>query len=208
MVLRIAVLAAVLVGAAACSTPYGDRGLFGGVDAYPISSNTYRIVARGNGFTEHQQVEDFVLLRSAEAAIEAGYRYFSIVSSADRTAVDNFTIPGSSQTNMTVTGYGNSLSATRQTSYTPAQTFQSIAPGQDVIVRFSTAPVRGAWDAFDVFNSIGPRYDLAPVAMPQGWGDAQGSRPQVAGTSRVTADATQDPAWLDNQLAVINERNP
>ncbi len=57
---------------AACSTTYGKMGFAGGVAAVPVTSDTYRVSARGNGCTDATTVQDYVLLKAAETAIGAG----------------------------------------------------------------------------------------------------------------------------------------
>jgi hypothetical protein len=53
-------IAAMLGG---CATKYQDMGFTGGVSAEPVMTDVYRILARGNGYTSADRVQDFVLLR-------------------------------------------------------------------------------------------------------------------------------------------------
>lgn len=141
---------------ASCATPYKPMGVMGGVDDMQISDATYRIRARGNGFTNPERVEDFVLLRASEIAIQRGYPYFIIMQSTDRTRTASATTPGSVET----TGFaaGNSFGSTdcrpnclfpqhetdmsmggavgdTKTTYTPAQTHIITKPGAEVIIQ-------------------------------------------------------------------------
>jgi hypothetical protein len=65
--------------AAGCATPYQDMGFSGGVLAQQMTANTFRIVARGNGYTGTTTVQDYVMLKAAETAIQNGGTHFVIV---------------------------------------------------------------------------------------------------------------------------------
>jgi hypothetical protein len=45
-----------------CSTPYQDMGFAGGVAAQRMTNDTYRIVARGNGYTGSTTIQDYTML--------------------------------------------------------------------------------------------------------------------------------------------------
>lgn len=79
---------------AACQTSYQDMGFTGGVSAKPITSDTYRIVSRGNGFTEREVVQDYTLLKAAETTRDAGGTHFVIISASDATHVGVITTRG------------------------------------------------------------------------------------------------------------------
>ena len=66
---------------AGCATSYQPKGLTGGFSEIQIAEGTYQITFEGNGFTEKRKTTDFTLLRSAEIALENGYRYFVITDS-------------------------------------------------------------------------------------------------------------------------------
>lgn len=57
---------------ASCATKYQEMGFTGGVAAQQITSDTYRIVARGNGYTGNTAIQDYALLKAAETTIAAG----------------------------------------------------------------------------------------------------------------------------------------
>jgi hypothetical protein len=56
-------------GLVACAIKYQDMGFTGGVAAKPAMTDTYRILARDNGYTAAARVEDFVLLKAAETTL-------------------------------------------------------------------------------------------------------------------------------------------
>jgi hypothetical protein len=73
---------------------------FTGVAAEPLMTDVYRIVARGNGYTSADKVQDFTLLKAAETTIAAGGNYFIVLSEADRTAIMSGQTPSTAQTNI------------------------------------------------------------------------------------------------------------
>lgn len=162
------VLSAAALSLAACATPYGEMGLMGGVDATPIAGGMYRISARGNAYTDPARIQDFVLLRAAETAIEAGYPYFRIQGATDRSREGSFTTPGTSMTTSSAFGsattYGNTTTGSAwgssSTTYNLGQTFNFVRPGQDVLIQMLSEPEPGAFPAQEVLDNIGPRYGV------------------------------------------------
>ena len=53
--MRGGIAALIVFGLVGCSTPYQSMGFSGGVEAQQMTSNTYRIVARGNGYKEQSR---------------------------------------------------------------------------------------------------------------------------------------------------------
>jgi hypothetical protein len=148
----VAILAFALLGG--CATKYQQMGLTGGVAAEPLMTDIYRIVARGNGYTSADRVQDFVLLKAAETTLAAGGSHFLILEQSDRTKVDIGQTPGVVQTNV----YGNSAFTT----YTPGSTYNIVKPGEAVMIRVlrvvpGQTPPPGGFSAQDISNNIGPR---------------------------------------------------
>lgn len=144
-------LAAILAG---CQTPYQEMGATGGVVAMPITNDTYRISARGNGFTDPTAVQDYSLLKAAEVTLQSGNTHFIILGSQDATSRDYGRTPGTMQTNV----YGN----TAFTTYNPGVTYDIVKPGQDLLIQVGRvmagqqAPA-GAFPAQQVYDNISPR---------------------------------------------------
>ena len=119
---------------AGCATKYQDLGFSGGVAAQPITHDTYRIVARDNGYTAGTTVQDFVLLKAAETAKASGNSHFAIVSGSDATTSAVGQTAGYAQTNF--------IGGTDFTTYSPGISYNIIKPGQDGYIRVST-PKKG-----------------------------------------------------------------
>ncbi|WOI53297.1 CC0125/CC1285 family lipoprotein [Parvularcula sp. LCG005] len=80
----LAVLSAISLGLAACSTstPYAaaaDSQSGYGFSEQRIEDNRFRITFRGNSLTDRETVENYLLYRSAEVTLENGYDYFLVV---------------------------------------------------------------------------------------------------------------------------------
>lgn len=96
--------AAIAVGLSACATPYQDMGFTGGVRATQITSDESIITARGNAYTDPDTILQYTLRKAAETTIAAGFDWFEVQASADRSSSGYV-----SSTN--ATAYGNSAYA-------------------------------------------------------------------------------------------------
>jgi hypothetical protein len=85
--MRRLLLTAFALSLAACSTPYQEMGLLGGVSAARIDEHTAQIRAQGNGYTAAATIETYVVLRAAEETLKDGYDGFQIVGAQDATSV-------------------------------------------------------------------------------------------------------------------------
>lgn len=139
---------------AACSTPYQEMGFSGGVEAQQITGTTYRIVARGNGYTGGTTIQDYTLLKAAETTRAAGGTHFMIVSSGDASSTGSITTPGHAQTSFV----GN----TAYTTFSPGSVTEFVKPGQDTYIRVFTVapgqpPPQGALSADEIMQFVGTR---------------------------------------------------
>jgi hypothetical protein len=77
---KIAAAAAAVLLLAACQTPasYQPRGPQSrtGYTDEQLAANRWRVTFTGNSATQRETVENYLLLRSAEVALKAGYRWF------------------------------------------------------------------------------------------------------------------------------------
>ena len=81
-----------------CSTPYQEMGFSDGVAAQQVTSDTYRIVSRGNGYTGSTTIQDYTLLKAAETTKADGATHFIIVSGADASSTETVINPGQATT--------------------------------------------------------------------------------------------------------------
>jgi hypothetical protein len=137
-----------------CATKYQDMGLTGGVAAQQMTADTYRIVARGNGYTSATMVQDYVVLKAAETTRSAGGTHFVMMSSGDASTTGTISTPGQVRTSVV----GN----TAFTTYNPGSVSRYIKPGQDSYIRVinakpGTPPPEGAISADEIIQFVGPR---------------------------------------------------
>jgi hypothetical protein len=144
----IALALVVLLGA--CETPYQDMGFMGGVDELQLSDTTYRIIARGNDFTTSDRVQDFVLLRASQIALQRGYKGFVISSETDQSQTIQVEVPGQTTTT-------KSRDGTRTTTYQPPTTETYFHPGKAVMVKLVQI---GGMDAHLIYSQLAPKYGV------------------------------------------------
>jgi hypothetical protein len=129
-------------------------GFSGGVVAQQITANTFRIVARGNGYTAATTIQDYAILKAAETTKQAGGTHFAIISANDASSAGQVVVPGQAYTSVV----GNAA----YTTYTPATAHQFVRPGQDVYIRVLTVvagqtPPRGVFSADEIIRFVGGR---------------------------------------------------
>jgi hypothetical protein len=135
-------------------TPYQPMDWTGGVSAEPITSDTFRIVARGNGVTYSEMIKDYALLKAAETTIAAGCTHFLVLDADNQSTTTTHTTPGTVTTRVS----GSSV----RTEYDPGVTSNIHKPGQDLTIKVlkiepgKTAPT-GAYLAEEVLKNVSPR---------------------------------------------------
>jgi hypothetical protein len=78
---RLAVAAVMLLLVCSCATPYQKHGLRGGYRERRIDGNTWAVSCDGNSYTRREQLDDYVIHRCAELAVEQEADYFVLVRS-------------------------------------------------------------------------------------------------------------------------------
>jgi hypothetical protein len=119
----------------ACATGYHSTGFTGGYSDAQLAPDVFRVTFRGNGYTEPERVQDFVLLHAAELALSNGYTHFGIVSAGSGSTQSSFTTPGQAYSTGQVQVYGRSAFYSGQTTYIPGQTFVFNKPHTSLIVK-------------------------------------------------------------------------
>jgi hypothetical protein len=163
--MRVSVLALLALSLVGCATPYQPSGLGGGFTDSQLDANTFRVGFRGNGYTPRETVENYLLYRCAELAVERGFDHFVILGSDTETKTGSFTTPGTYRS--TTTGYATSSgnfaygSAYTRGTYTPGQTFTVTRYGGTAMIKAFKGPkpadAVSAFDAREVLRYLGPR---------------------------------------------------
>jgi hypothetical protein len=68
---------------AACATPYQPMSTLGGYREIQLTSNTYRVMFFGNGYTYAELAVEYALCRCVELTQQNGYRYLGILAVND-----------------------------------------------------------------------------------------------------------------------------
>lgn len=139
---------------AGCATPYQEMGFAGGVSAAQMTDSTFRISARGNGYTNPTVVQDYVMLKAAETAQQHGYTHFVVISAADASSSATIVTGGTART----TFVGNAA----VTTYSPPMAHNIYRPGGDAYIRVinlapGQPPPPGAIAADEIIRHVGQR---------------------------------------------------
>ena len=153
---------AVLTASAGCATGYQVEGFSGGQAPKWRSADVLEIKARGNGYTSNKKLNRMTLLRAAETAIAADYRYFIEVGSEDRGSQSTIYLPTTTTNTYTGSYIGNTYTGT-STSYTTGGPITSFKPGVNAVYRMFTELPADArpgqfYDAYEIYNEFGPKF--------------------------------------------------
>lgn len=153
-----AVLGALAVMLVGCATQYGDMGFAGGVRADQMSANTYRIVSRGNGYTDSTATADFAMRKAAETTIASGNTWFIVMGREDQTGVSTSVSTTPTTTYGTATAYGNTATYTG-TTYGGSTSIETVVkPGEDMMIRVGSGQrPETAYDAAETLTYVVPR---------------------------------------------------
>ena len=157
------ILALATVLLAGCATTYQPNSFTGGYSETQLGENIFQVSFRGNGYTSRERASDFSLLRSAEEALENGFRYFVIVESEKGSKVGAYTTPTTSYTTGSAYGSGNYAYGSATTTTYGGQTYFISKPrATNTILCFKEKPeINGlVFDAEFVAKSIRQKYGL------------------------------------------------
>lgn len=155
-------MAAALIG---CSTPYQAYGLRGGFEETQLAPNAWRVSFTGNGFTGSEEVQDYVLLRSAELAMKTGYGYFGVTSENSRMVpLGTYTAPSTTTTSGSARFYrGTVTGQSTAVNYGGMSAAFGYPTANNVVVMFKEKPDTSdlIFDAAFICRSIGTKYRVA-----------------------------------------------
>ena len=158
--LVITALSAFLYG---CATPYQTTGFRGGFSETQLDKNVFKVSFNGNGYTSRERTSDFVLLRSAELALENGYEYFAIIDERSDTSYSTYTTPTQTHTTANVYASGNYAHGNAYSTTTGGQTNTFVKPSNsNTIVCFTKKPdATPSYSASFVYKSIRDKYGMS-----------------------------------------------
>ena len=85
--MRTLILLALAFVTGCVATGYQPQGFRGGYSETQLGENVFRVDFAGNGFTSPARAADFALLRSAEVALEHGFRFFVVAGQTEAATV-------------------------------------------------------------------------------------------------------------------------
>ena len=150
----------------ACATKYQPVGFEGGYSEWQVDANTFQVSFNGNGYTERETVEMYLLFRCAELTASNGFDYFLILDSGTAgTTSTHWISPGtySSRTTATATSFGNTAVGTANTTgtYTPPTAIQFQRYGATAVIRAFNGErphsLPNAFVAADVLTYMSPK---------------------------------------------------
>jgi len=152
-----------LVLLSGCATAYQPKSFAGGYSETRLGETIFQVFFRGNAYTSRERTTDFTLLRSAELALESGFRYFVIVESEKHSAVIAHTTPSTSY--MTGSAYGSggyAYGSATTTTYGGQTYFISRPSATNMILCFKEKPAMDAlvFEAEFVAKSIKDKYGI------------------------------------------------
>lgn len=152
----------IVLAISACSTSYHRNGWSGGFKDTQLDENVFRVAFHGNGYTSRERVSDFVLLRSAELAIENGFKYFSLIDSQSYSSVSSHTTQKSSNTTFSATQSGNNVFGNANTTTSGGKTYYISKPSQSaVVICYNEKPSEQfSFNAEFIFKSLTKKYKI------------------------------------------------
>ena len=156
------ILLASALAVTGCATGYQTDGFTGGQMPKWRSMNVLEIEASGNGYTSNSELEKMALLRAAETAIEANYRYFIEIGSEDTGGSSTVNMPSTATTTYDGGYTSTGFSSTSTTTYTN-NSYDIYKPGANLMYRMYENLPDGArpgqfHDAYEIYNRLGKKY--------------------------------------------------
>lgn len=156
-----------------CATTYQPNGLSGGFSETQLDTNVFVVSFKGNGYTDEEKASDFALLRSAEIAINNGFKYFTIVDSKNYSKESSYTTPIQSTTSVNSNTYGSAYvygnkanlnlntNGTVNTTISGGETYIVSKPrASNTIICFNDKPEGFSYNAELILKSIKAKYAI------------------------------------------------
>jgi hypothetical protein len=146
-----------------CATTYQKESFTGGFSETQLGENIFQVSFKGNAYTSREKASDFTLLRSAEIAIENGYRYFVVIESEKYSKAGTYTSPTTSQTTGSAYASGNYVHGSATTTTYGGQTYTTSKPrANNTILCYKEKPdINGLiFEAEFVVRSIRAKYGM------------------------------------------------
>ena len=162
---QLSIIVLVLVFLQGCETAYQSSGFSGGYSETQLDTNVFKVTFRGNGYTSTERASDFTLLRSAELALQNGFKYFVVIDANSYTSKSIYTTPTTYNTTANVYGTGNYAYGNATTTMYGGQTYSISKPSSsNTIVCFTEKPSNAfSYNAEFIFKNITEKYGIQPA---------------------------------------------
>ena len=171
--MRIFAILSIILLLGGCATAYQPQGMTGGFSETQLDTNVFTVTFKGNGFTDRDKANDFALLRSAELALEHGFKYFVIVGAQQYSKNSTYTTPTTATTNVNANTFGSAINYGNNTTYN-ANTYgtatTTVSGGQtyniskprtsNTIVCFTEKPQGFAYNAEFITKSLNQKHGI------------------------------------------------
>lgn len=161
---------------ASCSTPYQSQGLTGGFSTTQLDTNVFQVSFKGNGYTSPEKAADYTLLKSAELALDNGFRYFQIIDSKQYSKISTYTTPTTVSTNINMNHQGTAQSNSYNTTYSGTShghATSTISGGETTVVQkprsnntivcYKEKPEGFSYNAEMIKKSLRDKYGINPA---------------------------------------------
>jgi hypothetical protein len=140
--MRVIYAAIALATLAGCTT-YTETSLFGGVSAMQVNERTWELTSRGNVYASEKQINDYLLLKAAEIALDNGFTHF---------------VPLQRGSKLTQFAYSTSGSATSAPSFHTYNKPSGSMLATFIAVEHASGTPPDAMSASLIYAQLGPRY--------------------------------------------------
>lgn len=151
-----------------CATSYTAKGMNTGYSSMQLNESSFRVNFDGDAQTSEERARDFALLRSAELASKANFRYFTILRDESqlekRTRTEPSTV-STKTTSVTKDSVAGSKSEGSQstTTVTPGNTISYDVPMISYTITCTNEkPAQFYYDAAIVSAEVRKKYKIAP----------------------------------------------
>jgi uncharacterized protein YceK len=149
-----------------CATAYQQTGFTGGYSDTQLAPDVFRVNFSGNGATNDERAQDFVMLRAAELTLSHGFTHFAVLNESTGGVTETISTPGGSYTTGSVNVAGRSAYYSGQTTYVPGLTLNIYKPRSGMMVRCFKGQPKGvfALDARFLQSTLRAKYKIKSAA--------------------------------------------
>lgn len=146
-----------------CSTKYQQKSFTGGFSETQLSENSFIVHFKGNAFTSKEKATDFTLLRSAELAINNGFKYFTVINDEYNERIHVISNPSTATTNysaITTNGITHGVSTTKYNKGTSSRLVKPRTSSEIICYKVKPNITNIVYEASYLKKSIEQKYNI------------------------------------------------